>query len=340
VNKESGLIAVKATHQVHREIQNFLDLVLLNSKRQVLIEATIAEVQLGDNYQAGVDWSSVQTSVSGITLNQSNIGDNLAQPPVFTLSATNNSLSNPLRLTLKALEEFGEVKVISSPKIMMINNQTALLKVVDNIVYFTIDVDVTEATDTSPRSFVYETEVHTVPVGFVMSVTSYINESNNITLNVRPTITRQIGEATDPNPALADRDIINTIPIIQVREVESILKVNDGDTAILGGLMQNENIQKSSGIPYLSGIPMLGSAFSLKDDSYKKSELIIFIKTTVIKNASIEKDLLDMKLYLPSDSNPDQQLPPVSPHWQTSLKELDKTAEKIDVEETHSYGVE
>jgi len=202
---------------------------------------------------------------------------------------------------------------------MALNNQTALLKVVDNIVYFTIGIDVSEGSEFVSRFYTYETEVHTVPIGFVMSMTAYVNDSDVITLNIRPTISRQIGTAIDPNPLLAEQDIINEIPVIQVREMESILTVNDGETAVLGGLMQNELEKISSGVPFISGIPGVGSLFSLKEDKFQKSELVIFIKPSVIKTASLEKDLKSFKQFLPSDTNPNQQLPPVNRHWQNLI---------------------
>jgi general secretion pathway protein D len=336
VNRETGIIAVNTTHKIHHKIQDFLDHVMVNSKRQVMIEATIAEIQLSNDYQAGVDWTSLRLTGAGFSFNQGLIGENLNSPPAFTGTWRNNDIDNPLNVTLKALEKFGDVKVLSSPKLMVLNNQTALLKVVDNIVYFTIDVDIEPATDNSPRLITYTSIVHTVPVGFVMALTAYINDSDNITLNVRPTISRQIGSVVDPNPALADSDVENIIPLIQVREMESILKINDGDTAVLGGLMQNENKQGSSGIPLISGVPMIGDFFSMKDNTFKKSELVIFIKASVIKSASLEKDLKNWKKYLPSDDNPDQSLPPVSNPWGKYLKK----GEQTDVLGTQTQGVE
>jgi len=328
VNKEAAIITVNANHKTHRVIQDYLNYIMLSSKRQVMIEATIAEIQLSDNYQAGVDWNLVQTSVSGITLDQSILGDNLLKPPAFALSLTDNNKKNPLRVTLRALEKFGDVKVISSPKIMVLNNQTALLKVVDNIVYFTINVMIEPATDNSPRLVTYESEVHTVPIGFVMAVTAFVNDTDNITLNIRPTISRQIGSVIDPNPALADTDVENSIPVIQVREMESILKIHNSDTAVLGGLMQNEINENSSGLPLLSAIPMVGDFFSMKEKNYGKSELVIFIKPSVIKTASLEKDLTSWKKYLPSEKNPDQKLPPMINPWKTYF-ETPKHSENV-----------
>jgi MSHA type pilus biogenesis protein MshL len=305
LNRESGIMGVRATEKQHQEIQRFVDEVQNSSQRQVLIEATIAEVKLNDRYQAGINWSLVRDSgghnilfdiantVNDVTLNA---------PPAFKLGASTRLDGNLLQTTLQALQTFGDVSVMSSPKIMAINNQTALLKVVDNLVYFTVEVDIEAATQTSAGRVTYETKVNTVPVGFVMSVTPYINEYGSVTLNVRPTISRVIRQARDPNPALAEVNVISEIPVIQVREVESVLKVNSGEVAVIGGLMQDETSNAKRGIPVLSKIPFIGALFRYEDDSVDKTELVIFIKPIVIKNASLNGDLSQFKDYLPSTS--------------------------------------
>jgi len=297
VNREAGLILVRATHKLHRELQIFIDQVLTNSKRQVMIEATIAEIKLSDRYQAGVDWSVISDDItSGLNVLTNLRGANLGQAPFSSFSLTGDVGGNQVTATLRALEQFGDVQVLSSPKIMAINNQPAILKVVDNIVYFEMDVD----TSISDRQTLttFETEIKTVPVGFVMSVTPYINENNVVTLNIRPTISRVIDFVEDPNPAFKNADVISAVPVIQVREIESILSINSGDTAVIGGLMQDTVNDRSQGIPFLSNIPFLGALFRFENDLREKSELIIFIRPMVIKHASLNTDLSDFKQYL------------------------------------------
>ena len=154
-------------------------------------------------------------------------------------------------MKLKDLEQLGDVKVLSSPKVMAINNQPALLKVVDNFVYFEMQVDSSISTNAAITT--YDTEVKTVPIGFVMSVTPYINENDVVTLNVRPTISRIIDKVTDPNPEFKRVDVISEVPVIQVREIESVLQINSGDTAVIGGLMQDTVNDSSSGVPFQIG---------------------------------------------------------------------------------------
>lgn len=301
VNKETGLIAVNATYKQHVVVQGFLDQVLTSAKRQVLIEATIAEIKLSERYQSGVDWSLLASDpTDGISLVSEVTGANLASSPFTSLTIADKLSGDQLGITLRALEEFGDVKVLSSPKVMAINNQSALLKVVDNYVYFEMNIETTSTQVTSNTTL--ETEIRTVPVGFVMSVTPYINEHDMVTLNIRPTISRVIDKVEDPNPAFKNAGIVSEIPVIQVREIESVLQVGSGDTAIIGGLMQDTVNDQARGVPYLSKIPVLGALFRYEDDISTKSELVIFIRPVVIKEASLTSDLAEYQRYMPPEN--------------------------------------
>jgi general secretion pathway protein D len=207
------------------------------------------------------------------------------------------------------LQTFGNTKVLSSPKLMVLNSQTAILKVVDNLVYFTIEANTTAGTSVSPAITTFTTTPHTIPVGVWMSVTPQINENSAVTLNVRPTIARQIGAGIqDPNPSLTTTTITgittttkSVIPQIQVREMESMLQVNSGNTVILGGLMQDDISNTTNGIPGAMNMPVVGNAFKAKNESARKTELVIFLRPTVITSASLESDeLSSYKQYLPA----------------------------------------
>lgn len=298
VNKETGIVIVRATQKEHAIIQQFVDEVLGNAKRQVLIEATIAEIKLSDRYQAGVDWSLLASDpTDGVSFTSNFRDGNLGSGPVSTLTISDIVSGDPLNMTLSALEKFGDVQVLSSPKVMAINNQPAVLKVVDNIVYFETDVETTANDNVVVNTFV--TTIKTVPVGFIMSVTPYISTDDVVTLNIRPTISRVIDSVNDPNPEFADAGVVSEIPVIQVREIESLLEVNSGDTAIIGGLMQDTVDDNNSGIPFFSKIPIIGGLFSYTDNTREKSELVIFIKPVVIHHASIATELSDYRKYLP-----------------------------------------
>lgn len=198
--------------------------------------------------------------------------------------------------TLNLLETFGNVKVLSSPKISVLNNQTAMLKVVDNVVYFEVKSDSTIGQVNTDKTFT--TTAKSVAVGLVMNVTPQISETNMITLNVRPTISRVTGFKTDPNPDIPTATP-NQVPEIQTREMESVLRLADGEIAVMGGLMEDKIDYTTDAVPGLSRLPGIGNIFRNRDDTNTKTELVIFLKPTVIRDPSINSDFRQFSGQLP-----------------------------------------
>ncbi|MEM7255446.1 MAG: pilus (MSHA type) biogenesis protein MshL [Pseudomonadota bacterium] len=298
INRETGIMLVRATENQHRVVQRYLDQVLASARRQVLIEATIVEVTLNDRYRAGIDF---QRLIGSSVIQSSLLGANLGAAPFFLLDLANAPVGSPKRdisITARLLKEFGDVKVLSTPTIMALNNQTAIFKVVQNLVFFDVDSEAVVREDDDDTVAV-DTEVQTVPVGLVMSVTPQISGDDEVTLNVRPTITRAVGAGVlDPNPSLI---IENRIPEIAVREIESVMRLQSGQIAVLGGLMQDETGNETDGIPGLSEIPGIGEVFKYRDDNYTKSELVVFLRPTVIRSPSVRTDLASFRRYLPEN---------------------------------------
>ena len=325
VNSESGIVSVRATSRQHERVSEFIGQVVGSARRQVLIEATVVEVQLNDNYQTGVDWSALGLNGLGYSFRQNLIGTNLAEAPFFSIgySNPNAAAGGSISSTVKQLDSFGNTRVLSSPKIMALNNQTAVLKVVENLVYFTVQAQVTPGTNNSAPIVAFTTTQNVVPVGFVMNVTPQISDNDMVVLNIRPTVSSQIREVLDPNPDLKRVNAENRVPVIQSREFESVLRIPSGQTAILGGLMQDSFQGKRDGVPILSRIPFLGDAVSFRNDTSKKSELVIFLRPIVIRDASVDGDLADYRRYLPSqDFFPDTR--PLGPRFEENLKRLER----------------
>lgn len=297
INPVAGTVNVLATEKQHALIQEYIDNVTSAVQRQVLIEATIAEVHLSDRYRAGVDWSKVAVS-GAITFDQSLLAGNLGTPPSFTVGYANpNSVLGNVAAAIRLLEQFGNTRVLSSPKLMALNNQTALLKVVDNIVYFQVTAQpaILLSGTTGGTQSTFTTTAQTVPVGVIMSLTPQINENGQVTLNVRPTISRILSFVNDPNPALAAAGVVNQVPQIQTREMESVLQVGSGQTVILGGLMQDDIGRSRDAVPGLGNLPSVGDLFAYRDDNLQKTELVIFLRATIITNPSLESD--ELKFY-------------------------------------------
>jgi general secretion pathway protein D len=315
-NASNGVLMIRATGRQHEEVQRYLDEVRASSRRQVLIEATIVEVQLSDGYQAGIDWASL-ASGAGLSVMQNlaggagTIAAAAANPPIFALeyADSRDAAGNPngdLSGSVNLLKEFGDTRVLSSPKIMALNNQTALLKVVQNVVYFEVDSQTIPSTGPGIQPVVTSTTTaQSVSVGVVMSVTPQVNATDEVTLIVRPTISRVIDFVEDPNPSLnAPGATPNLVPQIAVREMESLLRIGSGQLAILGGLMQDEVRKNSDGVPWLSESETFGDLFTSRNNEFVKTELVIFLRPWVIQTPDVQADLKSFEPFLPENIDP------------------------------------
>jgi general secretion pathway protein D len=311
-NKETGVLIVRATSRQHEKVQEFIDRVMSTAKRQVLIEATIVEVKLSDQYQQGINWSRIMLGAQGFALSQAGtvgIGATAGALTINYFDPTSNY--GNILASVQLLEKFGNVKVLSSPKLSVMNNQTASLKVADSKVYFTLQSTYTPATATTAGTYLVTSTANSVSVGLTMSVTPQISDSDSVTINVRPSISRIISYAKDPNPNLANPcgsginncnipGIENLIPEIQTREMESIIKVESGQTAVMGGLIQESIDKNTSEVPLLGRIPLIGNLFQNRNDTTSKTELVIFLRPVVIKDASLNGDYKGFNSNMPT----------------------------------------
>ncbi|WP_051937712.1 pilus (MSHA type) biogenesis protein MshL [Ferriphaselus sp. R-1] len=312
-NPETGLLTVRATRKQHEKVQEFVDRVMNSARRQVLIEATVVEVRLSDQYRQGINWSLLQQG-GALQLRQAG-GAGLptaGNGSLFILDYLNpTSRLGNLGVQVSLLESFGNVKVLSSPKLSVLNNQTAMLRVVDNLVYFTVKADTT--TNQTNSITTYTTTPNTLPIGFTMSVTPQIDESDTVLLNLKPSISRVIGYVNDPNPELARVGITSRIPQTQTREMESVLKIDSRQIAVLGGLMQDQTNKLTDAVPGLSRLPGLGRFFTHTSDSSEKTELVIFLRPQVVRNASLNGDYLAFGHELPDTDFFSPDLSPSTP---------------------------
>jgi len=306
-NRESGVLFVRATSRQHEKIQEFLDQVLASSRRQVLIEVTIAEVQLNNQYQRGIDWSRLRSGSTGFQIEQSSVGTPAGiDTGAFIIGYAAGGLN--FTSAIRLLESFGNVRVLSSPKVGVLNNQIALLRVTRDIVYFTITPSATPITVAGGSGDLsIEQAFTTTPVvaaeGFMMSVLPQISESDTVVLTVRPTIRRKVRDAPDPNPALRRvvPAISNLVPEFETREMDSILRIQSGQIAVLGGLMQDSVTNIEDTIPGVRDVPLLGQLTAQRRDTTQKTELVIFLRATVVRDASLQGDLQRFRELLPGE---------------------------------------
>ncbi|HET7158112.1 MAG TPA: pilus (MSHA type) biogenesis protein MshL, partial [Burkholderiales bacterium] len=305
INPMSGTVSVQATDRQHQLIQQHLDSITSSVQRQVLIEATIVEVRLSEAYQAGIDFSRIATaggvaistlSGAGAAAGAAAIAAGASTGGLSVLRSPATGSSSNITASIRLLQEFGNTRVLSSPKVMAINNQTALLKHVDNIVYFEVQAQQGVISASGPVTApTFSTTAKTVAVGVVLGVTPQINEDGRVTLTVRPTVSRLIGNGKqDPNPSLCTAGVCisNLVPEVQVREMESVLQVGSGQTVVLGGLMEDDVQFVREQIPVLGDAPQIGEAFRFRNERAQKRELVIFIRPTVVPHPSLESDEL------------------------------------------------
>jgi general secretion pathway protein D len=328
-NPEAGVLSIRATSRQHEKIQEFLDQVMTSARRQVLLEGTIVEVELNNQFQQGIDWSRVRDGLAGFSFGQGvgigpgNTGGQQSLGIINTAplaASTTGSIftmgysARNLSATLRLLESFGTVRVLSSPRLSALNNQTAILKVVDNRVYFTVSGNISPGTINSAAIATFTSTANVVPVGFVMNVTPQISESDSVTLNLKPTISRIIGRGVaDPNPVLRNPcflsnsancnipPIENRIPEVQTREMESIIRVTNGQIAVMGGLIQDSYTDNEDSIPGVNRLPLVGGAFGNQIRTSGKTELVIFLRPVVVRDPSLDGDYRGYRVMLPGE---------------------------------------
>ncbi|MDA0781924.1 MAG: hypothetical protein PQ612_02015 [Rickettsiales bacterium] len=315
LNRQAGVISVIATNKQHESIKDYLEKVRKQVSTQVLIEAKVVEVTLDEQYRSGVDWSYLSNEGSlSITGNFDAAISNTAD--FFTISASHSGASS-LTKAISFTEQFGVTRTLSSPRLNAMNNQQAVLSFAENLVYFTIEAQEEEEDDGAggtSTTLTIDSESNTIPVGVILTLQPSINlDTNEITMHVRPTLSRITDTVSDPGVAIiAARNnvpsIQSNIPIVEIRELDSVLKIKSGEIMVIGGLMQDIQSSEDKGVPFMNRAPIVGNLFKSKVQTTSTVETVIFIKATIIKNndtRSIHKD--DKNYYntfVPKDSRP------------------------------------
>jgi MSHA biogenesis protein MshL len=276
VHPESGTVTVRAKPSQHHRVESWLQSVQTRIKRQVLVEAIIAEVNLDQRFERGIDWNLLK--LQGLQAGLS-IRGTPSSSPALTVAAERSDQKGELSAVLRLLETFGETKVVSSPRMLTMNQQAAVLKVIDNKVYFTTEVQTSAPTNNNPAFSTFNTLVQTVPVGFLMTVSAQVSDDKNIQLRVRPTLSRIVGFVQDPNPALKQLNIDNKIPEIQTREMESLLRLKSGEMVLLGGLKQQSQEKNTQGLPGMG--PDYSWLAGSEGKAGRSTELVILLKASI-----------------------------------------------------------
>lgn len=295
IHRQGGLVIVNATQRQHQIIQKYFEALRQSVATQVLIEAKVIEVSLKEEYKAGINWKFLNDGKVTFDLPFARYTQ-IAQHG-SPLSGQQDMLSFGVRvgdfsILIQALQQFGACKTLSSPRLTVLNNHTAILKVAQNQVYFRLHYDKQYNLSVDRESVSVKSDIQTLPIGLVMSVHPSIDAATSkIILALRPTISRLARSVHDPAVDIAygnqttNRPLKpSLIPVVEVREIDSILELESGVTVVLGGLMETRNGDEKSKIPLLGDIPGVGSLFSSTTKSEEVVELVILLKATIMNH--------------------------------------------------------
>ena len=319
LNPASGVVMVKAMPSELRAVEDYLRMTQLIAERQVMLEAKIIQVQLNEQFQAGVNWNyfgggdnrfSVGAMQPGVSLNTGGkansaststggvIGPGIGVLPGAGGAAAATKLgsgffglafqSANFAALLNFLETQGNVQVLSSPRIASVNNQKAVLKVGTDEFYVT---NVSSTTTTTGASNVTTPTITLQPFfsGIALDVTPQIDGENGIVLHVHPSISN-----VKENQKIINLGTLGTytLPLASstVNETDSIVRVQDGNIVAIGGLMKQEQSSGGTGLPGASQASGFGWLFGTKTRGLQKSEMVILLKPTIIRNGSSWKE--------------------------------------------------
>jgi MSHA type pilus biogenesis protein MshL len=276
INRLSGTIQVTDWYQRVDEIDHFLKTVHQALYRQVEIEVRIYEVNLNDNYSLGIDWTKINFYGTSGNIGLANIitapfGGFIAKAATTTISFADGSFDG----VLKALQEQGELRVVSQPRVVTLNNQPALIKVATDQPFFTSTIS--QGTAGSPN--IVTEQVRSVTVGLVLSVTPQISEDGWIMLDVTPIISRLRDIVTSPQETA-------NAPVLDIKQSSGLVRLKDGEMVIIGGLIQEESSDTERKVPILGDIPFLGRLFKGTYNVKTKSELVIFLSPKIVRSSS------------------------------------------------------
>lgn len=281
INRMTGTIMVTAVKRDLKKVSEYIETIKKILNRQVVIEARIVEVQLSDGLKYGIDWEAVGKwlGVGTTTLATKGFTDviRLADPH-FEFAVTEN---DNLSLVLKALKEQGDLNILSNPRVNIMNGQTSVLSVGRNTTFISrVETTTTTSAGSAPVT-TFSVETNSILSGMIFGLVPYINNEGEITLTITPILSnlidleaKTIGTGTD--------SVEIQLPVVDLRELSTTVKVMDGQMVIIGGLIDKIERSTEDKVPLLGDIPLLGRAFKRVEKTYDNKELVIMLIPRIV----------------------------------------------------------
>lgn len=281
VNRMTGTIMVTATKRDLNRVRDYISNLKKILNRQVVIEARIVEVQLSEALKYGIDWTAVGDWLGvGTTSFGTDVFTDVVTTagPNFEFNITEN---DNIDLLLRALEEQGDVKTLSNPKVNIMNGQTAMLSVGRNTTFISRVETTTTISEGSAPVTTFTVDTNSILSGIMFGLVPYINSDNEITLTITPIVTNLV-DLEAKLIGSGGNAVEIRLPTVDLREMSTTVKMMNGQLIVIGGLIDKEEKVEEDKVPVLGDIPVLGSVFKRVDKSYENSELVIMLIPRVI----------------------------------------------------------
>jgi len=265
LNRTAALLQVTDRPSRLERVEQYLQAMMIRATRQVHIEARIVEVELRDEFSAGINWNAVLGFLPG----NPTLAQRLAPSTSggFTLTVPGADFN----ALLNAFATQGRVNVLSSPRVTAMNNEPAIMRIGTQDVFFTTTTQVNPDTGQILQTTVTP---QTITEGVVLSVTSQISADGFIHMSINPSVTERTGQATS---RLGD-----TVPIISVRETDTLVRVREGEMIVIAGLMQDRASNDTAKVPVLGDIPVVGSLFKRTERRRVKTDLVVLLRPALM----------------------------------------------------------
>ncbi len=291
VNANAGLVTVTATQKQIDRIERYIKEIESRLHKEVLIDVSILAVFYNNNITTGIDWSQFNLAINGehdstggfsttnpiATYQSVGIGTNFRNIKFANTATAIINASLNLSGIIDFLQKNGKVVTLSNPKILTLNNQPAIITIGDNINYnVPTSITISAQGDLGQKAYTPSS----IFVGILLNITPEITDNNEIILRINPSIS----ELSNPedlykNSPSGFREIA---PDTKEKKISTVVKVKDGSTLILGGLISNTKNFMINGVPVLKDVPFLGNLFKSKKRDNQRFELIFILKPKII----------------------------------------------------------
>jgi MSHA biogenesis protein MshL len=274
LNKMTGVLVVEDAKDRIKLVEEYLARLKKEIDKQVSIEAKILEVSLSDSYSFGVDWSKIIMYPSVVYSQTLHLPNSVSSIAVLR--------NGDIKAVINAIATFGDIKTLSNPRILVLNNQPAILTSGRIIPFWTKQINIVGANVGGTTTTAYPVTTYArrdILDGITLGVTPHIEDDGDIILNIVPISTSII----DTKKLIDGGQVVGEAPILAVKEAGTIVKAKSGDIIIIGGLLDKGESDTETKVPVLGDIPVIGNLFKQKTVSKSRKELIIFMKVEKVE---------------------------------------------------------